>query len=225
MSRAGEICLKSGTYRVVHDTAHRYPHAIDMVKGHLFLPCGKPGCGVTYTLLSSNEPAVRTSEAASQNPIRQAGRDAAPHREPLAPAAAPEPALFRFTGANGKQYACARSGDGWAIQSQDEFIDANGGATTAARLWMALPCVPKPMEDYPRLAAAVAKIHEYVELERPVRSKIATYKKQGVFADEAELLGTVADAYARIVSMHLAEAVKLFRARQHPAKLASVGGF
>ncbi len=196
-----------------------------MAKGHLFLPCSKPGCGVTYTLLSNDETPSRTLKAASQNPIGEAGHAAALRRENSATVAMTEPALFRFTGASAKQYACARSGDAWTIQSQDEFFAANGDATRAARLWAALPCVPKPMEDYPQLAAAIAKVHEYVELERPVRDKIASYKRQGVLADEAELLGKVADAYARIVSMHLADAVKLFKARQYPAKFASAGSY
>ena len=204
MSRVGEICTKSGTYSVVHDTAHRYPHSIPMAEGQSFMPCGKAGCSVTYTLIASDEEPDRTSKAVGQ------------------PVAIAERPLFRFTGTGEKQYACTRSGAAWAIQSQDEFFEANGGASS--RLWVALPYVPKPMEDFPELEAALAKVREYVELERPVREKMASHRKQGVLADEAELLGKVAHTYGRIISMHLANAVRLFEARRYPFKFLSMGG-
>lgn len=47
-----------------------------------------------------------------------------------------------------------------------------------------------------------------------MREKITLHKKQGVIADEGQLLGNVAYAYARVVSIYLANAVGLFGARR-----------
>ncbi len=113
------------------------------------------------------------------------------------------------------QFACVQLGGGWSVLSQDEFLNANGATDKATRLWIGLPYVPKPLIDFPELNASLDKVREYVAHERPVREKIAIYKKQGVIADEVELLGHVAETYARIVSMHLANAVQLFEARRY----------
>ncbi len=133
-------------------------------------------------------------------------------------------ALFRFTGPNMTQYACVKKDEAWAIQSEREFLDANGSSALTARLWEGLPYVPKPMEDCPQLESFLAKVREYMEEERHVLEKIETYKKQGVLADETELLARAAETYGRITSMYLAEAVRFFKARRHPVKFMLAGG-
>jgi hypothetical protein len=126
-------------------------------------------------------------------------------------------ALFRFSGPNQLQLACINNGDTWATQSQDDFIAANGANAAVARLWDALPYVPKPLDDFPQLEAALDKAREYLAAERSIRERMASYRTQGILADEAELLGKAADAYGRIVSMYLAKAASLFAARRYSA--------
>lgn len=123
-------------------------------------------------------------------------------------------ALFRFTGPEKSQVACIDKGDAWAVQSQAEFLSANGGNTTVAWLWDALPYVPKPMDDYPELEAALEKVRHYLTEMQPVREKVALHRSQGILADETELLGKIVEAHERLISMYLAKAVKLFEARR-----------
>ena len=125
-------------------------------------------------------------------------------------------ALFRFTGPEQSPLVCVEKGHGWAVQTYDGFVAANGGEENAIRLWDALPCVQKPMDDDPELEAALEKVREYLAEERPVRDKIASLKSRGVLADEAELLGKIAEIHGRLISMYLGKASKLF------AKLHSV---
>lgn len=124
-------------------------------------------------------------------------------------------ALFRFTGPEKLQFACVHKGHGWTVQSQGDFIAAHGGGTTGEWQWNAAPYVPRPMDDYPELEAALQKVREYLDLERPVRDKIASYKSQGTHADEAELLGKIAETLHRLVSMYLGQAAKLFGAHRN----------
>ncbi|MGH6981947.1 MAG: hypothetical protein ACREFC_12145 [Stellaceae bacterium] len=136
-------------------------------------------------------------------------------------------ALFRFTGPEESQLACIDKGESWTVQGEGDFVAANGGGATGAWLWDTLPYVPRPMDDCPELEAALQKVREYLREERPVRDKIACYRSQGILADEAELLGKIADIDARLVSMYLAKAAKLFSARLYaqdsePAVLALV---
>ena len=123
-------------------------------------------------------------------------------------------ALFRFAGPEKSTLACVDRGGAWLAQSLGEFLAANGGGG-AAFLWDGLPSIPQPAADDPELEAALEKVREYLREERPVRDKIAAYRSKGVMADEAELLGRVADIHGRLVSMYLAKAAKLFR--QHRA--------
>lgn len=137
-------------------------------------------------------------------------------------------AVFRFTGPGKAQLACIRTGDAWTTQNRNDFIAANGTNAAVARLWDALPYVPKPLDDFPQLEAALAKAREYLAVEWPIRERIALYRTQGILADEAELLGRAADAYGRIVSMYLAKAVSLFAARRYSANdlfAPAVGAF
>jgi hypothetical protein len=131
-------------------------------------------------------------------------------------------ALFRFTGPDQSQLACIDKGDGWSVQHHDEFVAANGGGDNAAWLWNKLPYAPKPMEDYPELEAALAKIREYLAEQRPVRDKIASLKSQGILADEGELLGKIAEIHDRLVSMYLAKAGKLFATIHRAAEPVAV---
>jgi hypothetical protein len=121
--------------------------------------------------------------------------------------------LFRFTGPGKSQLACVAKDDGWTVQSHADFLAAHGGGATASFLWDRLPYVPKPMDDYPELEAALEKVREYLKDERPVRDKIASYRSQGILADESELLGKIAELHERLVSMYLAKASKLFGVR------------
>jgi len=120
-------------------------------------------------------------------------------------------ALFRFTGPDKSQLACLDKGGAWVAQSHADFLATNGGDATAARLWDGLPYVPKPMDDFPEMEAALEKAREYLGEERPVRDRIAAYRSRGILADEAELLGRIADIHGRLASMYLAKAAKLFR--------------
>lgn len=126
-------------------------------------------------------------------------------------------ALFRFTGPDKEQLACIRAGDVWAVQCRNDFISANGANPSVIRSWDALPYLPKPLDDFPQLEAALAKAREYLAMERAIRERMASYRTQGILADEAELLGRAADAYGRIVSMYLAKAAGLFAARRYSA--------
>src|SRR6185312_7842794 len=120
-------------------------------------------------------------------------------------------ALFRFTGPDKSQLACLDKGGAWVAQSHADFLATNGGDATAARLWDGLPYVPKPMDDFPEMEAALEKAREYLGEERPVRDRIAAYRSRGILADEAELLGRIADIHGRLASMYLAKAAKVFR--------------
>lgn len=124
-------------------------------------------------------------------------------------------ALFRFTGPEKSQLACIDKAGTWLVQTHGEFLAANGGDATASWLWDGLPYVPKPMDDFPELDAALEKVREFLRDERPVRDKIASYRSKGILADEAELLGRIADIHARLASMYLAKAAKLFRLHHH----------
>ncbi len=129
--------------------------------------------------------------------------------------------MIRFTGPDKSELACISEGDMWIVQNQSDFYAANGGTTAGALLWDALPYVPKPLDDFPQLDAALAKACEYVAVERPIRERMALYKAQGILADEAELLGKAADAYKRIVSMYLAKAASLYASRRYSASFPS----